>query len=309
MKKGITVFGSFVADLMTRSTTLPLPGETVKGNLFKISPGGKGSNQAIAAKRAGAFVDMITKVGKDQFMDLAIENFQKENISTDNIFLDNEKTTGIALIMVAEDTGQNIISVVPGASNNITEEDIKIAEKVILKNEFLLLQLETNIDAVLKVIDMAYENKVKIILNPAPVSRLPHKIYNKIYAITPNETEAEKLTGIKIVTDEDLINISKYFHEKGVENVIITLGDKGAYISTKDVKKTLRPIDVDIVDTTGAGDAFNGGFVAGLAQGENILQACEYAMIVAGLCVTKVGTSLAMPTWIEINEYKLSREQ
>lgn len=303
MKNRITVFGSFVADLMARSKTLPLAGETVKGEFFKISAGGKGSNQAVAAKRAGASVDMITKVGEDQFKDLAFQSFTNENMSTDYIFLDEKESTGIALIMVSEDTGQNIINVVPGASYNIRDEDIENAKEIILSNKFMLLQLETNLDAILKVIDMAYENDTKITLNPAPVIDLPNEIYKKLYAITPNETEAEKLSGIKIETDEDIVRVSNYFHEKGVENVIVTLGDKGAYVSSKDDKKFLKPIEVKVVDTTGAGDAFNGGFVAGLSKGMSVLEACEYAMIVAGLSVTKVGTSIAMATIYEINEY------
>lgn len=303
MKKGITVFGSFAVDLMARSKSLPLPGETVKGNFFKISAGGKGSNQAIAAKRAGAKVDMITKVGRDQFKDIAIESFQNENISTEHIFLDDKEPTGIALIMVAEDTSQNIINIVPGACANITSEDIKKAEEIILNNEFLLLQLETNMDAIINVIDMAYEKDIKIILNPAPVSELPDSIYHKLYAITPNETEAEKLSGIKMKKDEDVIKISQYFHDKGLKNVIITLGDKGAYISTENEKKWLSTIDVDVVDTTGAGDAFNGGFVAGLSLGKSFLEACEFAMVVAGLSVTKLGTSISMPTIEAINKY------
>jgi ribokinase len=303
MRKGVTVFGSYITDFMARVKTLPLPGETVKGDFFKMSTGGKGFNQAIAAKRAGANVAMVTKLGKDQFGDLALERFKNENMSTDYIFWDDKEPTGIALIMVAKDTGQNIISVVPGACSNITDEDIEKAKEIIFKNEFLLLQLETNVDAILKIIDIAYEKGTKIILNPAPVSPLPDDIYQKLYTITPNETEAEKLTGIKIETVEDARSASQYFHRKGLKNVIITLGDKGAYISTEDEKKWLASIKVNVVDTTGAGDAFNGGFVAGLAQGKNILQACEYAMVVAGLSVAKIGSSISMPTLKEINAY------
>lgn len=217
MKKGITVFGSYVVDLMTRNISLPSPGETVKGSLFKISSGGKGSNQALAAKKAGGDVVMVTKVGQDQFKDLAFESYNKENMSTEYIFVDDKESTGIALIMVAEDTGENIISVVSGACSNITSEDIEKAKELILSNEFLLMQLETNIDAVLKVMDIAYENNIKTILNPAPVSLLPEDAYKKLYAITPNETEAEKLSGIRIESDEDVVRISQYFHDKGVK--------------------------------------------------------------------------------------------
>lgn len=303
MKNGITVLGSYITDFMARVKTLPLPGETIKGDFFKMSPGGKGFNQAIAAKRAGINVDIVTKVGKDQFGDLAYKNFRDENIPVDYILMDDTEPTGIALIMVAEDTGQNIISVVPGACSNITDKDIEKVREVILKNEILLLQLENNVDATLKIIDIAYGKGVKIILNPAPVSPLPDGIYKKLYAITPNETEAEKLSGIKIESAEDIVSASNYFHNKGLKNVIITLGDKGAYVSTEDEKRWLTPIKVNVVDTTGAGDAFNGGLVVALAQGKDILQACEYAMVVAGLSVTKIGSSISMPTLKEIEAY------
>ena len=303
MEKGITVFGSYITDFMVRVKALPLPGETIKGDFFKMSPGGKGFNQAVAAKRAGASVDMVTKLGKDQFSTLAFKNFKEENIASDHIFEDDTEATGIALIMVSEDTGQNIISVVPGACSHVTDEDIERAKDVIFKNEILLLQLENNVDAIIKVIHLAHEKGIKIILNPAPVSALPDDIYQKLYAITPNETEAEKLTGGKIETAEDLRNASGYFHKKGLKNVIITLGEKGAYVSTEGRQEFLKPISVDALDTTGAGDAFNGGFAAGLSQGKDILQACKYAMVVAGLSVTKIGSSISMPTLKEINTY------
>ncbi len=303
MGKGVTVFGSFVTDLMARSNTLPEPGETVMGNFFKISPGGKGSNQAIAAKRAGADVDIVTKVGRDQFQKLAFESFGNEGISTEFIFLDDDKSTGIALILVAEDTGQNIITVVPGASYNIKESDIEKAKEIILKNDYILLQLENNLDATMKVIELAHERSIKIVLNPAPVVPLPEELYKKIYVITPNESEAERLTGIKIKNEDDIKKACEVFHKKGLDNVIITLGEKGAYLSTPETKRWLEPIEVDVVDTTGAGDAFNGGFVAGLANGMSIIEACEYGMIVGGLSVTKMGTSISMPTMLEIQEY------
>ena len=299
----VTVFGSFVVDLMARVPVTPKSGETVKGSYFKMSAGGKGSNQAVAAKRAGANVVMITKVGQDNFKYIALTSFKREEISTDLIFIDKEKPTGVALIMVGEEDGQNIITVVPGASDNISLEEVEKAKNEIITGSHLLVQLETNLDATIKAINIAKENKVKVILNPAPVINLPDVIYEGIYLITPNELEAESLSGVSRNNEESLIKATNFFHEKGVENVIITLGGKGAYVSTKSERVFIEAIKVDVVDTTGAGDAFNGGLVAALASGKNIVESAKYANIFAGLSVTKIGTSIAMPTVDEINEY------
>ncbi|TCQ03276.1 ribokinase [Serpentinicella alkaliphila] len=263
----VTVFGSFVVDLMARVTVTPKSGETVKGSYFKMSAGGKGSNQAVAAKRAGANVVMITKVGQDNFKDIDLTSFEREEISTVFIFIDNEKPTGVALIMVGEEDGQNIITVVPGASDNILLEEVKKAKNEIISGSHLLIQLETNLDVTIEAINIAKENNVKVILNPAPVINLPDAIYEGIYLITPNELEAESLSGVKINDEKSLIKTTNFFHEKGVENVIITLGSKGVYISTKSERVFVEAIEVEVVDTTGAGDAFNVGLVAALASG------------------------------------------
>lgn len=291
----VTVFGSFVVDLMARVPETPRVGETVKGSMFKISSGGKGSNQAVAAKRAGANVVIITKVGRDHFTDLAFQSFQKEDIPTEYLFIDNEKSTGVALIMVGELDGHNLISVVPGASDNIKIHEVEKAKEEIIGSSHLLVQLETNIDATIAAIDIAKDYGVKVILNPAPVVELPDNIYKGIYIITPNEIESESLSGIKIIDEESLRESVDFFHERGVENVMITLGSRGSYISTPNLRTFIKAIDVEVVDTTGAGDAFNGGLVAALASGKEIIEAAEYANIYAGLSVTRIGTSIAMP--------------
>lgn len=300
----ITVFGSFAVDLMGRSEHIPVVGETVKGHLFKMGPGGKGSNQAVAAKRAGADVTIITKVGRDNFAQVALDSFRNEKMDTDFIFIDDEgNATGAALIMVEERSAHNSIVVLPGACEKIKPSEIDFAAQRIKDSKYLLTQLETNLDATIYAIDIAYKNGVKVILNPAPAIAFPDSIYSKIYCITPNEVEAGLLANTDTSTMEGIKKAVEYFHTMGVPVVIITLGSKGAYISADGIESLIENIKVDVVDTTGAGDAFNGGLATGLAEGKDIAQAAKFANVVAGLSVTKIGTASAMPTRKEIDDY------
>lgn len=300
----ITVFGSFAVDLMGRSEHIPVVGETVKGSLFKIGPGGKGSNQAVAAKRAGADVTMITKVGRDSFADIALDSFKNENMNTDYIFIDDEgNSTGAALIMVEEKSAHNSIVVLPGACEKIKASEIDAAAEIIKSSKYLLTQMETNLDATIYAIDTAYNNGVKVILNPAPAIAFPDSLYSKLYCITPNEVEAGMLSNTDTSTMEGIKEAVKYFHSMGVEVVIITLGSKGVYISADGKERLIENIKVDVVDTTGAGDAFNGGFVAFLAEGYDVFEAAKLGNVVAGLSVTKMGTACAMPSRKEIDDY------
>lgn len=300
----ITVFGSFVVDLMGRSEHIPVVGETVKGNLFKMGAGGKGSNQAVAAKRAGADVTMITKVGRDNFGKVALDSFNNEKMDTNYIFIDDEgNSTGVALIMVEEKSAQNSIVVLPGACEKIKNSEIDTASQRIKDSKYLLTQLETNLDATLYAIDTAYKNGVKVILNPAPVITFPDSLYSKLYCITPNEVEAGLLAKVDTSTMEGVKQSVLYFHKMGVPAVIITLGSKGAYISYDEKESLIENIKVNVVDTTGAGDAFNGGLVTSLAEGKDLLEAAKFANVVAGLSVTKIGTAAAMPSRKEIDDY------
>jgi len=302
-KVNITVMGSFVVDLSARTPHLPITGETVKGSLFKMGPGGKGSNQGVAAQRAGAEVTMITKVGKDTFGKIALDNFKKENIDTRYIFEDENYETGIALIMVDENSYENKILVVLGASEHITDRDIENVRNSLESAEIFLTQLETNVDAVEKAIEIAYKKGVKIVLNPAPVQPISDELLQKIDVITPNETEASILTGVMIKDSEDVRKAADVFLQKGVKNVIVTLGDKGVYARTKGNEMFIPAIKVKAVDTTGAGDAFNGGFVTALAEGKDFFEAVEFGNIAGALSVTKIGTAHAMPYRQEIESY------
>ncbi|MEG1458300.1 MAG: ribokinase, partial [Acetivibrio sp.] len=259
MGKKVTVFGSFVVDLMGRTPHLPAPGETVKGSMFKMGPGGKGFNQGVAAHKAGAEVTMVTKIGKDTFGAVALEAMKELAMDAGHVFITEETETGAALIMVDESSSQNEIVVVLGACNTITDQEVESLTNVISESEYLLTQLETNVSSVEKIVDIAYANGVKIILNTAPVQPIKEEVLEKIYLITPNEVEAEILTGIAIDSEEAADKAAHWFFARGVENVLITLGGRGVYLATKDKKGMIPAYHVEAVDTTGAGDAFNGG--------------------------------------------------
>ena len=303
MSKGkIVVFGSFVTDLMFRVPKLPVKGETLKANTFKIGPGGKGSNQAIAAKRAGVDTIMITKVGKDAFGELAINTYKKEGMDTKYIFQDKELATAVASILVNENSGDNQIVIAMGACENITKDEVESARQVIENAQILVTQLEANLDATELAIDIAKSKGVKVILNPAPAIPLSKEFLSKIDILTPNETEASILCdGLEVVTVKDAKKAAKMLLDMGVKEVIITLGEKGAVIMTRNDFIHIPVISVDVIDTTGAGDAYNGGLAAALAEGKGLFDAAKFANVVGALCVTKIGTAPAMPYRALIN--------
>lgn len=301
--KKIMVFGSFVVDLTSWAPHFPLPGETVKGNRFKLGPGGKGSNQAVAANRAHGDITLVTKVGNDFFGQVALDFFKNEKMNTQYVLVDNQKETGTALIMVDEETGQNQILVVSGACDNITDKDIEEADTLINQSDIILLQLEINIDALEKIVDIAHSKGKMIVLNTAPMQNISDDLLQKIDIITPNEIEAGILTHMKIKNEQDAEIAAKILIQKGVKNVVITLGKNGVYVMTPDKKETIPAMKVEAVDTTGAGDAFNGGFVTALSEGMDIFQAAKFGSIVGALSVTKLGTAPAMPYRDEIDKY------
>lgn len=301
MGKKVVVFGSFVVDLTGRTPHMPVPGETVLGSSFKMGAGGKGSNQAVAAHRAGADVTLVTKVGKDVFATVATDFYKNEHMDLSYILEDDEKETGCALILVDEQSAQNEIVVISGACGNITSDDVERCRGLIESADILLLQLEIKFDALYKVIDIAYAAGVTIILNPAPAAPIPDSVMKKIDIVTPNETEAYILTGVEIKNEEDAKRASKVFMEKGVKQVVITLGSMGAFAMNEEKAELIGRLSVDAVDTTGAGDAFNGGFVMALAEGKDLFTALRYGNVTGALSVTKYGTAPAMPTKTEID--------
>ena len=299
----VTVFGSFVVDLMGRTPHLPVPGETVKGSMFKMGPGGKGFNQGVAAHKAGADVTMVTKLGKDSFANVALDAMKELNMKQDYVFVTEEAETGCALILVDENTSQNEIVVLLGACNTITDDEVDSLTNILKDSEYLLTQLETNVSATNRVIDIAHKNHTKVILNTAPVQPIEEEVLKKVYLITPNEVEAEILTGIPVDSKENADKAADWFFEKGVENVLITLGGRGVYIATDEKRAIIPAYHVEAIDTTGAGDAFNGGLVAALAEGKNLWEAAAFANALAAIAVQRLGTTPAMPTREEIEQF------
>jgi ribokinase len=298
----ICVLGSYVVDMSSLSSRLPETGESVIGSLFRMGPGGKGSNQGVAARRAGGDVVMITKVGKDVFGDMARRSFLTENLDSEYIFVDETAETGAALIMV-DDKSANRIVVIPGASGQLTEGEIERARPVIEGAGILLTQLEINLSATRQAIGIAHAKGVCVILNTAPVRQVEDILMSQVDIVTPNEVEARVLTGTEIRTLADCRTAAEFFFRKGVHRVAITWGANGVYAHDGDQEAHIPAIPVNPVDTTGAGDAFNGGLAVGLAEGMSFFDAVRFGNVVAGLSVTRYGSTPAMPHRIEIDEY------
>ena len=299
----LTVFGSFFEDLCGRGPYLPKPGETLIGSVFTYGPGGKGSNQAVAAKRAGADVTMITKIGNDPYGQMMLDFYKEEGVNSEFVFKDEKNSTGIALILVDENSGENTILVVPGACHNITPGNVESVKGNISEADMLMVQMEVNMDATYAAMGTAYENGVDIIFNPAPAQKIADDIYPMISYITPNETEAEILTGLKTDSMDNIKKAADWLFNKGVKNVIITLGSDGVYVKTNNLETIVTSYKVKAVDTTGAGDAFNGCLAVALMEGMDIVSAAKFANAGAALSVTKIGTAPAMAFREEIDNF------
>ncbi len=298
----ICVLGIFVADLCFFSDSIPIKGQTILGKKHIIGPGGKGSNQAIAAARSGGNVSFITKLGKDNYSDLAISLYKEAKINFDGIQFDPVNSTGAAGIMINEKTGENAINVVPGAAGTIDEKMIDDCLPIIKKSKIFLTQLETPKDATFYALKKAKECGATTILNPAPASTFSKDFFKLIDFFTPNETEASFYLNKNIESEKDCIDAGREFLEMGVNNILITLGDKGCFFKNENeeflipAKKLKNPV----IDTTGAGDAFNGAFCVGLSENKNYKNSIEFANLVAGISVTKEGAANSMPNLNEI---------
>ncbi len=300
----ITVIGSFVVDLMCRTPHMPVAGETVLGGPFKLGPGGKGANQAVAAARQGSEVHMVTKLGDDDFAELAKKNFAKENIDCSLTPIDPVESTGAALITVDDATGENMIVVATGACQTLTKEEVYRAEDLVKRSDAIVLQLETSKESVVAAVELATKYGVKVIFNPAPYTPFPEEIIPGITYATPNETEAGFWAGITVVDDDTAVEAARRIHAMGVKAIIITLGKRGCLVYEDDEHyKFVDSFNVKAVDTTGAGDAFNGGFAHAITNGMDLYEAVRYASAVAALSVTKVGTAPAMPYREEVEEF------
>ena len=292
----ISVLGIFVADIIFSGKKIPSVGETIMGDSYNVGPGGKGCNQAIAIARLGGKVSFISKLGKDDYGKLALDTLKKNRIDTSQIIEREELQTGVAGIMVDKSTGKNAINVITGAPSTLTNEDIKDKIEIIKKSKIFLTQLEIPKEVTLNCLKIAKENNVLTILNPAPASSLSKDFFNYIDYFTPNETEAEFYTGIKITNQNKAKLASEKLLNLGIKKVIITLGEKGLFYSDGKEDIFLKATLVKAIDTTGAGDAFNGGLAFALSQNKSIKKALNLANQVAGLSTTKLGAGNSMPT-------------
>jgi ribokinase len=293
--------GSFVADLAFRVDRLPAWGETLMGPSFQIGPGGKGSNQAVAAARAGGNVSFISKLGHDPFGDMARSLYKTEGIDTQFLFA-TESATGAAAIIIDAVSCENAIIVVPGACFEVSTSEVDQARALIADSSVFVAQLELSQAVVVHGLTLAHSLGVPTILNPAPAMPLPESIYQYIDYITPNETEAATLTGIAVNCLADAEKAADAFLARGVRNAIITLGAQGAFVKNANMKAHVPVVDAGkVLETTGAGDAFNGGFAVALSEGMDLIEAVRFGCATAGISVTRAGTAPSMPKRAEID--------
>lgn len=300
-RAAVAVLGIFVADLAFRAPRLPLMGETILGQGFKDGPGGKGSNQAIAAARAGGDARMITRIGRDTFGEMAQKAWAADGIDTSAVAIDDALPTGAAFIFVSTETGNNAIIVESGAAAKLSPADVAAAEPVIAGAKVLVTQFEQPIETAIAGLSLARKHGVITILNPAPALPVDDAIYALCDYVTPNETEAATLTGLTVETEADALAAAKEFVRRGAKNALITLGEKGALLHGEAGTHMVPAFKVEkVVETTGAGDAFNGGFAVALAEGKSPVEAIRFGCATAGLSVQKPGTAPSMPTRAEI---------
>ncbi len=290
----IIVIGSSNTDMVIKSKKLPAPGETILGGIFLMNPGGKGANQAVAAARLGGNVTFVTKIGTDIFGTKALQILANEGIDTSYVIKDTVNPSGVALITV-DDHGENSIVVAPGSNGSLSETDINEEVFNTVSSDLFLMQLEIPLKTVENIAHRAKEMGNRVILNPAPATHLSDRLLKCIYLITPNETEAEILTGIKVVDYGTAEKAATILHSKGVDNVIITMGSSGAYLSTGAISELVPVIPVKAVDSTAAGDVFNGALALAISEGKNLKEAVTFANKAAGISVTRMGAQASAP--------------
>lgn len=295
----IVVIGSVNTDMVVKTDVLPLPGETKLGEGFIMNAGGKGANQAVTVARLGGDITFIAKVGNDIFGKYSILGLKKEQINTDSIFVDQETPSGIALIMVDRD-GENSILVAPGANFKLFPEDIYQVKNIITEADIILIQMEIPLITVSNIIEIANIHKKKVILNPAPAQKLNNNILNGLFLITPNESEASLLTGINVHDEATAFEAAQAIKEKGVNNVIITMGSQGALLLTETIAKIIPANKVKVVDTTAAGDVFNGSIAVAISEGKSLKDSIVFANHVSAISVTRLGAQISIPYRNEI---------
>jgi len=292
--QNILVVGSSNTDMVIKIDRLPRPGETVTGGTFFMNPGGKGANQAVSAARLGGNVTFICKTGNDIFGSQAKQLFEKEGIDTSLMFSDSDHPSGVALITV-DSEAENCIAVASGSNANLLPEDISTVREAVEKADIILMQLEIPVETIKYVTEIARKHGKKVILNPAPAQPLDRELLQSLYLITPNETEAEMISGIKITDDDSLKACARAIYDMGVQSVIITLGSKGAFLYTGDSGERIPGNEVKAVDTTAAGDVFNGALAVAVSEGYDLTGAIRFANKAAAISVTRVGAQASAP--------------
>ena len=299
----LSILGIFVADLAFFGK-IPKVGETILGENFVVGPGGKGSNQSVAAGKAGASVDFITKVGDDDYGKMAFRIYKESNVGSKFVYVSKNHNTGVAAILLNKDTGENAISVVPGAAGELTREDIDNAKDVIINSSIFLTQLEAPMDVVIYALKIAKENNVTTILNPAPAAQLDPSVFPLIDYFTPNESEASFYVSGNITNKNDAEKYGQEILDLGVKNLLVTLGDQGVFFQNDKIKHFEPALELgsDVIDTSGAGDAFSGAFAAGLCEEQSIIDSIKFANTFAGISTTRIGTAKSMPSREEIDK-------
>ncbi len=302
MAGSIVILGVFVADTAYRAERAPRMGETIIGNSFALGPGGKGSNQAVAAAKLGADVTFLSKLGRDPFADMALKTWADAGV-TPVVTQSDDNATGAAYIFIEEATGDNAIIICPGVAATIAISDVESNADLICSAAAFMTQLEQPLDAAVRALEIALEAGVCAILNPAPANSLPEGMHALCDYVTPNETEAEALTGVAVGSLDDARRAAEVFLSKGVGAAVITLGERGALFHSARQTELIPAVDAGpVVETTGAGDAFNGGFATALARGDDPLDAVRFGCAAAGISVTRPGTAPSMPSLAEVEE-------
>ena len=297
--KKILIVGSSNTDMVIKTHKFPVPGETILGGRFLMNAGGKGANQAVAAARLGGLVTFVGKIGDDIFGKQAVQQLEDEGINVDFVAVDAENPSGVAMITV-DRNAENSIVVAPGSNGTLSAIDFDRAVSKLDESDYVLMQLEIPIPTVEYIARQATQKQKKVILNPAPAASLSEELLKNLYLITPNETEAELLTGIKVTDETSAMKAASVLHEKGVDIVIITMGAAGAYLFAQGKSEIIKAPRVEAVDTTAAGDTFNGALVVALSEGKAIQEAIAFANKAASVSVTRIGAQSSVPYRKEI---------
>lgn len=301
-KGKLVVLGSINADHILNLENFPSPGETVTGQEYQVAFGGKGANQAVAAGRSGADIAFIACVGDDDTGSRVCKQLASDNIDTSPINTIKDAATGVALIFV-NGAGENVIGIHAGANGALTPALVAEQQQKITEASALLMQLESPLESVLAAAKIAQQNKTKVVLNPAPACELSDELLGLVDMITPNETEAEKLTGVRVENDDDAAVAAQALHAKGIETVIITLGSRGVWLSENGTGQRIPGFKVKAVDTIAAGDTFNGALVTALLEDKPMSEAIRFAHAAAAIAVTRRGAQPSVPWRDEIDTF------